>query len=132
MAATPTCGRLAVVTSVETVEKSRGKTEFMLAQVLPDSKKTKPAARRGAIWARPASERRLRCSDCLAIRRAMVKKGVNASYTYGSPHVDLSVSGDPGQLTELLGHSRQVPGSTGCFVCGALRTMCRRLSMLPL
>jgi subtilisin len=35
-----------------------------------------------AIWAKPASERRLRCPDRLAILRAIAKKRVNASYAY--------------------------------------------------
>ena len=40
-------GRVAVVSSVETVEKLRGDTEFVSAQVLPGSMKTKSSCEKG-------------------------------------------------------------------------------------
>jgi len=54
---TRTRGRLAIASSVEVAEKSRGRTEFVSAQVLPGSLRRKFPATRGAIWAKPASER---------------------------------------------------------------------------
>ena len=56
--------------------------KFVPAQVSPGSMRTKFSCEKGAIWAKPASQRRLRCSDRLAIPCHCKKAGESLSGTF--------------------------------------------------